>query len=451
MFTGRKTEESKPEEPNSQHSTHNDQTGSSDESSQSPQRELSSEGNPPKTRAAELMEMRTSPTQFCFTSLYPFSHSSHGHRVTGRKAAEAQAAVSAKRQQLAAQAAASNAKARESEQAIISHHERASEPSTASLLAGGEVKSSDVQSLCLMSYEDKIPAESRGVVRQPHHKNQNEEKSKKLMLGHFAHALAQIFGGSSSEAGFMSKAGFELDKLFRSFGRSKPGRGVLNFPEFTGALRHVVSKHDMDKRYVETDVVADLFMFCDGNSDGYVSDAELCDFLLHNRRARRKKMQQNSQVARRKQAPRFRGPAPRRGQGLPRARIGPKRRVKIAPGLGLTRGVRGGGVRGRRRRKPVATGKDNGRRSWIQQHNMARRRARHKAASVNTLHAQCASVARRLLAAQTLQGWVKAFCRYDRTRARCMQWREVRDRLVLVVVAICSCVYKRSMFIYACL
>jgi hypothetical protein len=70
----------------------------------------------------------------------------------------------------------------------------------------------------------------------------------------------------------------------------------------------------------------------------------------------------------------------------------------------------------------------------MQQRDVARRRARDKAASVSSLHVQCAPVARRLLAAQTLQGWAKAFCRYDRTRARCMQWREVRDRCRILSV-----------------
>lgn len=346
--------------------------------------------------------------------------------------------MKAKRAQLAAQASAAYAKATGSEQDIIDRRDRVRGPLPNALDVDGangigELKTSDVESFCLMSYEGG-PANT--VVQQPHHEQQEEESKKSLILAHFAHALVQVFGGGSSgEAAFMSKSAFALDKLFRSFGRSKPGRGMLTFPEFAGALRHVASQHDMDKRYVEDDVVADLFMFCDGDSDGFVRDVELRDFLLQHRRARRRKMRQNSHVARRKQAPRFRGPPPRRGQRLPRARKGPKRRVKIAPGLGLNRGVRGGGVRGRRRRKPLGTGgQAASNRHWMQQRDVARRRARDKAASVSSLHVQCAPVARRLLAAQTLQGWAKAFCRYDRTRARCMQWREVRDRCRILSV-----------------
>jgi Ca2+-binding EF-hand superfamily protein len=342
--------------------------------------------------------------------------------------------VSAKKAQLAAQSATADAKATKSDQDIIDRRGRFRGFGPNPLRVGGAngieamKTSDDVESFCLMPYEGTAVTEARIEVQEPHHEEQKEEESKKkLMLAHFAHALAQVFGGSSSEAAFMSKSAFALDKLFRSFGRSKPGRGMLNFPEFAGALRHIVSQHDMDKRYVEADVVADLFMFCDGDSDGFVRDVELRDFLLQHRRARRRKMRQTGRVARRKQVPRFRGPPTRRGKYLPRARVGPQRKVKVAPGLGLNRGVRGGGVRGRRRRKPLgAGGQVVSNHRWKQQRDMARRQARNKAASVNTLHVQCAPVARRLLAAQTLQGWATAFCRYDRTRARCMQWREVR-------------------------
>eukprot|EP01044_Picomonas_judraskeda_P002254 COSAG03_NODE_156_length_11431_cov_14.727674_3_plen_352_part_00 len=345
--------------------------------------------------------------------------------MTGRKAAEAHAMVSEKAQ-LAAQAAAAYKQAKGSGQDIIGQRNF------------GALKSSDVESFCVMPYEGK-PKEPTAAVQQPHHEQQEEESKKKLMLAHFAHALAQVFGGSSGEAAFMSKAGFALDKLFRSFGRSKPGRGMLNFPEFAGALRHIVSQHAMDKRYVEADVVADVFMVCDDNADGYVSDVDLRDFLLQHRRDRRRKMRQKSQVARRKQAPRFRGPPPRRGQRLPRAHMGPKPTVKIAPGLGLNRGVRSGGVRGRRRRQPRAGDHGADSRYWVQQRDAALRRARDKAASVNSLHVQCAPIARRLLAAQTLQGWARAFCRYDRTRARSMQWREVCDRSANVVTSFTGC------------
>ena len=408
-WTGRKTAGAKVDPTN-------DQTVAPFEnSSQASHRSPSSGSIPPNIRAAELMEMRKLLTawlhsriclctrRFAFTQRF----------MTGRKAAEAQAMVSEKAQ-LAAQAAAAYAQAKGSGQDIIGQREV------------GALKSIDVQSFCVMSYEGN-PTEPNAVMQQPHHEQQEEENNKKHMLAHFAHALAQVFGGSSGEAAFMSKAGFALDKLFRSFGRSKPGRGMLSFPEFAGALRHTVSQHTMDKRYVEVDVVADVFMVCDANSDGYVSDVDFRDFLLQHRRDRQKKLRQKSQVARRKQAPRFRGPPPRRGQRLPRVHMGPKPRVKIAPGLGLNRGVRSG-VRGRRRRQPRVTDRGADSRYWVQQRDAALRRARDKAASVNSLHVRCAPVARRLLAAQTLQGWAQAFCRYDRTRARCMQWREVCDR-----------------------
>eukprot|EP01043_Picozoa_sp_COSAG02_P022198 COSAG02_NODE_1147_length_14223_cov_4.760337_8_plen_366_part_00 len=351
--------------------------------------------------------------------------------------------MSAKKAQLAAQSATAAAKATESEQDTIHRRGRLRGLVPNALQVGGAngiaaTNTSNVESFSVMSYEVTPVMEAHTVVQEPHHEEQKVESNTKLMLGHFAHALGQVFGGSSSEAAFMSKSAFALDKLFRSFGRSRPGRGMLNFPEFAGALRHIVSQHDMDKRYVETDVVADLFMFCDVDSDGFVSDVELRDFLLQHRRARRRKMRQNGHVARRKQVPRFRGPPPRRGKRLPRARAGPQRRVKIAPGLGLNRGVRGVGVRGRRRRKPLgAAGQTASNRHWKQQRDVARRQARNKVASVNTLHVQCAPVARRLLAAQTLQGWAKAFCRYDRTRARCMHWREVRYHCYICFSRLC--------------
>jgi Ca2+-binding EF-hand superfamily protein len=357
----------------------------------------------------------------------------------GRKAAEAQALATAKKAQLAAQAAAAQEKAKGSEKEIAERRERLhASPSDGGDGGGGSVKATvlsgrsdpKVESFCLMSYEDKPPPAGSEFSEEQQQQEQLLRQDKQV-VAHFAHALAVVFGGTTGEAAFISKVSFALDRLFRSFGRSKPGRGALNYPEFAGALRHVASQHGMDQRYVEKDVLADLFMFCDDDSDGYVKDFELRDFLLTHRRARRQRLRQKSQVARRKQAPRFRGPPPRRGQQLPRARMGPKRRIKIAPGLGLNRGVRGGGVRGRRRRKPpppqdagLARG---GERRWVQQRGAARRRARDKAASTNMAHVRCAPMARRLLAAQTLQGWARAFCRYDRSRARCMQWREFKQ------------------------
>lgn len=357
----------------------------------------------------------------------------------GRKAAEAQAKATAMKAQLAAQAAdapvAANGR-RAPSRISPSSNATQSVPTSGT---GAEMRPNHVESICFMSYEQQPPKKSS--LSQQFHQQEKEDITKKLMSAHFAHALAQVFaGGSLGEAVFSSKVGFALDKLFRSFGRSKPGRGMLNFPEFTGALRHVVSQHNMDTRYAETDVVADVFMFCDGNGNGYVSDFELRNFLLDHWRARRSTMRLKSQVARRKQAPRFRGPPPRRGQRLPRVRMGPKRRFKIAPGLGLNRGVRSGGVRGRRRRKPLVRDAGHGvsNRYWIQQRNAARHQARTKIASVNALHMQCAPMARRLLAAQTLQGWANAFCQYDRTRARSMQWREVRDHFTTSFRSGCS-------------
>ena len=66
-----------------------------------------------------------------------------------------------------------------------------------------------------------------------------------------------------------------------------PGRGALNYPEFAGTMRYIVFQHGLDNRYIEKDVLADLFMIVDADCDGTVKDFELRDYLLDHCRAKR--------------------------------------------------------------------------------------------------------------------------------------------------------------------
>ena len=248
-------------------------------------------------------------------------------------------------------------------------------------------------------------------------------------VNNLAHALCQIYGGGNTgEAAFSNKVAYALDKLFRSFGRAKPGRGCLNYPEFAGAMRNVASSHGLSDSYVDPDVLSDLFMHCDQGGSGYVADHQLRDFLVMRRRARKQRARKRGEAARRRQQKRFKGPPPRRGQRLPWARKPPRRAKKVAAGLGVHPG---GGVRGRRRRPKgnALQGQQSGPpKPWHQQRGSGARRraARGKAGTVSMAHVRCAPMARRLLAAQPLLGWAKAFAHYDRTRKRCMQFSEFK-------------------------
>ena len=182
-----------------------------------------------------------------------------------------------------AQAAAVAAKALESKQALIMQRQVV-EAAAAAAAAAEQVtsaRSQEEEAVAFMSYEDQppvpVPDDSRDETGADQQHQQVGSPTQQAVLGHFAHALSIVFGGDmpQGEASFLSTVSFALDRLFRSFGRSKPGRGSLNYPEFAGALRDTVKKHGLDSRYIEKDVLADLFMVCDSDSDGYVKDFEL--------------------------------------------------------------------------------------------------------------------------------------------------------------------------------